>query len=98
MKTAGIAIDKWKLSIFETVLKREGFSYKVHSGVTSEMLLIKVETEFVSDLQPFVEEANSKAAIEMSKKSTRPPNPPTCIHGISMGATCKKCGRGGQVA
>ncbi len=30
--------------------------------------------------------------------STRPPNPPTCKHGIPMNAGCEKCGRGRMVA
>ena len=43
-KTAGIAIDNWKLKVFEDHLKEAGFpEFNVSPGLTSDMLFITVE-------------------------------------------------------
>lgn len=60
MKTVGIVIDKWKLSVFEKYLDAAKFSYKRHPGLTDDTLLLKVKTEFVSTLQPVVEAAQEE--------------------------------------
>lgn len=60
MKTVGIAIDDWKLPVFKRHLDRAGYSYTEHTGLTKNTLLLKVKTEFVSDLQPIVEAAQKE--------------------------------------
>lgn len=56
MKTA-IALDAWKLAIFKRHLDAAGYSYTEHPGLTADMLILKVKTERVSDLQKVVERA-----------------------------------------
>jgi len=58
MKTAGIAIDNWKLPTFKRILEGAGYEFTQHPGLTEGTLLLKVKTEFIADLQPFVEQAN----------------------------------------
>lgn len=43
MKKAAIAIDKYKLKVFEDAFKRAGFKWKRHPGVTPDTLFLKVE-------------------------------------------------------
>jgi hypothetical protein len=62
MKTAGVAIDHWKLSIFKKHLDGAGYSYTEHPGVTADILLLKVKYEWVADLQPIIEAANTECA------------------------------------
>ncbi len=59
---AGIAIDDWKLPIFERHLSEAGFAWKQSSGVTADTLLLFVECEFAADLMPIVSAANEEAA------------------------------------
>lgn len=54
---AGVAIDKWKLSIFKKHLDEAGFKYTEHPGVTKDTLLLKVETVSAGALQPTIEKA-----------------------------------------
>jgi len=63
MKTVGIAIDQWKLSTFKRVLEGAGYAFTKHPGVTSDTLLLKVKTDSISDLQPFVEKANKECRL-----------------------------------
>ena len=60
MKTVGIAIDDWKLPVFKRHLDRAGYAYTEHPGLPKNTLLLKVKTEFVSDLQPVVEAAQKE--------------------------------------
>lgn len=60
MKTAGIAIDNWKLPIFKRHLDAGGYAYTEHPGLTHGAMILKVKTEFVSDLQRVVEAAQSE--------------------------------------
>lgn len=63
MKTVGIAIDDWKLPVFKRHLDRAGYAYTEHPGLTKNTLLLKVKTEFVSDLQPVVEAAQKECGL-----------------------------------
>lgn len=42
MKTAGIAIDDWKLDVFKRRLTEAGYTYSVRPGLTKGTLLLKV--------------------------------------------------------
>jgi hypothetical protein len=64
----GVAIDKWKLSIFEKILDREGFEYTQGPGVTNDTLFLHVKSETVAELQPFIIEANNAAARSRDKR------------------------------
>jgi hypothetical protein len=57
MKVVGIVIDKWKLPVFKRHLETAGFPFTEHPGVTTDTLLLKVETNFVATLQPVIEAA-----------------------------------------
>ncbi len=45
MITAGVAIDDWKLSIFERHLRGAGYAYTRHPGLSAGTLTLKVKTE-----------------------------------------------------
>jgi len=60
MKTAGIAIDKWKLPIFKRHLEGAGYSYTEHPGLTADTMLLKVKAEFIAPLQKVVEAAQKE--------------------------------------
>jgi hypothetical protein len=60
MKTAGIAIDNWKLQIFRRHLEAGGFSYTEHPGLTSDAMILKVKTPTIAALQPIVEAAQKE--------------------------------------
>lgn len=57
MKTAGIVIDAWKLSIFKRHLRGAGLEFTKHPGVTPDTLTIKVKTDLIAPLQRVVEAA-----------------------------------------
>ena len=63
MKTAGIAIDAWKLPTFKRILDGAGYAFTEHPGLTRDTLLLKVKTSSVADLQPIVEKANKECRI-----------------------------------
>lgn len=60
MKTAGVAIDAWKLPIFKKHLDAAGYSYTEHPGVTAGTLFLKVKTERIATLQPVIEKAQEE--------------------------------------
>jgi len=62
MKTAGVAIDAWKLAIFKRHLDAGGFSYTEHPGLTPGTLFLKVKTERIATLQPVIERAQKECA------------------------------------
>ena len=60
MKTAAVAIDGWKLPIFQKHLDAAGYSYTVGPGVTHDTLIISVKYEWVRELKPIIEAANAE--------------------------------------
>lgn len=61
VKRVGIAIDPWKLPIFERHLEQSGYQFqKAKAG--DDMLVLKVETENVEALAIVIKAANSEAA------------------------------------
>jgi hypothetical protein len=62
MKKAGIAIDEWKLSIFERRLTQAGYTFKNAGLLADEMLLLQVETTNVEALGIVIKAANDEAA------------------------------------
>lgn len=61
MKKIGIAIDDWKLSIFERHLKQAGYSFEQGGGVASNTLMLYVYTENPEALEIVVRAANTEA-------------------------------------
>lgn len=57
MKTAGIVIDNWKLSIFKRHLDGAGYSYTEHKGLTAGTMVLKVKTDLIAPLQRVIEAA-----------------------------------------
>lgn len=62
MKTAGIAIDNWKLPIFERHLKQGGYSFELAGGLTKDAMVLTVETTNLVSLQEVLKAANTEAA------------------------------------
>lgn len=62
MKTAGVLIDAWKLSIFEKHLKEAGYSYEIAPWLTPECLILQVQFEWVAKLQPVIQAAQKECA------------------------------------
>lgn len=60
MKTAGIAIDNWKLAIFKRHLDAGGFVYTEHPGLTPDAMILKVQSPTIAALQPVVEAAQKE--------------------------------------
>lgn len=62
MKTAGIAIDDWKLPIFKKWLDGAGYKFTQHAGLSFGTLLLKVEAESIDRLANIIEASNKEAA------------------------------------
>ena len=60
MKIA-IVIDDWKIIIFDRRLKKAGFIYKKHPGVTADSLMLVVITDEKTKLAKVIKEANTEA-------------------------------------
>lgn len=62
MQKAAIAIDAWKLSIFDRHLSQSGYAYEHALGITDKTLLLTVCTENLEALAGVVQAANNEAA------------------------------------
>lgn len=60
MKTAGVAIDAWKLAIFKKHLDAAGYTFTEGPGLVPDTKLLKVDYEWVHRLQPIIEAANAE--------------------------------------
>lgn len=60
---AGIAIDPWKLPIFERHLTQAGYAFVNAGLLTQGALILTVETENRDALQRVIQAANDEAAI-----------------------------------
>jgi hypothetical protein len=65
---AGIAIDNWKLSIFERRLTNAGFSFKKNGGLTADTMVLTVESNNLERLAEVVKAANGEAKLTGRKK------------------------------
>lgn len=65
--TIGIAIDGWKLPIFDRHLSQAGYEFEKHDGATDETLLLKVKisekSSSLSELKNVVQAANDEACF-----------------------------------
>lgn len=61
-KKAAIAIDNWKLPIFERLLSQSGYKYANAGQLTADTLILTVETENAEALGVVVKAANTEAA------------------------------------
>jgi hypothetical protein len=62
MPKAAIAIDDWKLPIFERHLAGAGYEFGQHPGLTGNTLTLTVTTPCLNALAVVVREANTEAA------------------------------------
>ena len=62
MLKAAIAIDDWKLPIFERHLSQAGYAYEQGPGLTADTLLLTVKTKNIVALESVVRAANTEAA------------------------------------
>ena len=60
---AAIAIDPWKLPIFERRLSQAGYAFKNAGLLTDGCLILKVDTENGEALMSVVKAANTEAAM-----------------------------------
>ncbi len=58
----GIAIDDWKLQIFERHLKQSGYAFVNAGAFTPGALILSVETANAAALAEVVKAANAEAA------------------------------------
>ncbi len=61
-KKAAIAIDPWKLSIFERHLTQAGYTFTNAGNISPEALLLRVDTTNLEALGVVLEAANTEAA------------------------------------
>lgn len=59
---AAIAIDGWKLPIFERNLSQSGYAYEKGPGVTADTLILTINTDNLEALSGIVKAANTEAA------------------------------------
>lgn len=62
VKKAGIAIDAWKLPIFERHLKQSGYAWTNAGPLTPDSLVLHVSTSNLQALAIVVKAANDEAA------------------------------------
>lgn len=63
MAKACIAIDDWKLPIFERHFHRSGYAFKNAGPLTDGTLLLQVDTANLAALAEVVKAANTEAAL-----------------------------------
>jgi len=61
---AGIAIDTWKLPVFDRHLSEAGYTYKKGPGLTKDTLFLQVKTDDAKALETIVRAANEDAAFQ----------------------------------
>lgn len=61
MKIAGVVIDSYKLPVFKKHLAAAGYGYTEHAGPTAMTLTLRVSYEWVAELKPVIEAAESEA-------------------------------------
>lgn len=61
-KKAAIAVDEWKLQIFERHLQQAGYSWKNAGHLTTGTLVLQVETTNLEALSEVLKAANDEAA------------------------------------
>lgn len=59
----GIAIDEWKLSIFERHLQQSGYAFENAGSLTEGMLILRVDTENPDALGVVVKAANTECFL-----------------------------------
>ena len=62
----GIAIDEWKLAIFDRRLTQAGYAYSNAGRLTADTLLLKIETDNPIALEQVIRAAQAEAAQERS--------------------------------
>jgi len=62
VKTAAVVIDAWKLPTFKRHLDAAGRTYSEHPGIDKGTLTLRVKYEWVADLKPIIEAANTECA------------------------------------
>lgn len=60
---AAIAIDNWKLPIFERHLSQSGYSFENIGPLTPDTLILKVRTDNLEALGVVIKAANTEAAM-----------------------------------
>lgn len=58
---AAIALDTWKIGIFDRHLTEAGFTYSVAGKISESITVLHVETENLLGLAPIVKAANAEA-------------------------------------
>lgn len=62
MTNIGIALDDWKLPIFEKALKKAGYNYAVEGGLSPGTKMLRVLVSDVKGFKKIIRKANNAAA------------------------------------
>ena len=68
MSKAAIAINEWKLPIFERHLKQAGYTFEKGPGLSVDALILVVNTSNINALEAVVRAANDEANGQGSKQ------------------------------
>lgn len=66
---AGVVLDNWKLPIFKKHLDAAGYKYDEPVAFTKGTMILKVNCEWVSKLQPIIEAAQRECAAATASRS-----------------------------
>lgn len=58
----GIAIDRYKLPVFNKHLTDDGYTYTTGDGVTADTMMLYVEADSVAGLEGTIRAANKEAS------------------------------------
>lgn len=68
MEIMGIIIDTWKLELFEDTLESMGLVFTKHDGPTKGVTTLKIETDSIEKLRPFIYQMDVEAIKIMKGK------------------------------
>ena len=71
MNKAGIAIDEWKLAIFERHLQQAGYSFENRGLLVADTLLLRVDTSNLLALSVVLQAADTEAKMTGAPKKLR---------------------------
>ena len=66
-KVAGVALDNWKLPIFKRHLDAAGYKYEEAGQLTAGIFILKVQYEWVHELNSIIEAAQAECGDTRSK-------------------------------
>lgn len=62
MKTVGVVMDDWRVTVFRRHLDAAGYEYSEHPGPTPNTRILKVTCEWVHKLKEIIDAAEAECA------------------------------------